>query len=342
MKRYIPWGVALLLLAGCSAPPSMRYIYPVPPEQPRIEWLGTYATQDDFPKGQLQIAFEGIAGTPPLDGFVGPYGIASDGAGQVFIVDLYMRNIRVFDFNKRETRMFLDKPLLVRPYYLAIDSKKQLYVADAGRQEVLVFSPDARLVRIYGSSAELTNPLCVEIDEKRGRLYISDARPGQINVYDLADGKRLLAFGLGQLMGAQGMAIAPDGSLYVADTLNAAIKVFDPQGNFLRKIGERNDSEWGMEHPKDLAFDSEGNLWLLDYRKNVVRIYTPEGRPLLTFGGASTYLMGFSTPVAIYISPEDEVFITDFMGKRFSHWRYLSKSALARHPLTAADLEAVK
>ena len=33
---------------------------------------------------------------------------------------------------------------------------------------------------------------------------------------------------------------------------------------------------------------------------------------------------------------------TDLMGKRFSHWRYLSKAALARHPLTAEDLEAVK
>lgn len=339
MQKHLPWLLAfVLLLGGCAAPPpAVRYIYPLPPEQPRIEWLGTYASQDDFPKTGMEIALDNIAGKPPLDLFSGPYGIADDGAGRVFVVDVYQKNILVYDFNQRTVKPFLEEPVLGRPFYLAIDSRKQLYVADSENRKVQVFSSDARLVRTYGGPGELVNPIYVEVDEPRGRLYVSDTRGG-INVYDLASGRLLFEFGRGELLGAQGVQVGPDGNFYVADTLNAKIKVFDPQGKFLRSFGERVDQDYGFEHPKDLAFDSEGNLWIVDYRKPFLRVFDPEGKFLFSAGGPATHKMGFANPTAIYISPLDEIYVTDISAKRFSHWRYLSKAALTRHPLEGSGV----
>lgn len=344
MHKYFLWPMMLLLfLAGCAAPPpATRYIYPVPPETPRVEWLGTYMSQDDFPKGGAQLAFEAIAGKPPLDLFTGPYGIVADGAGRVYVVDLFSQNIFIYDFNLNTVKTLFQEPVLRRPLYMDIDSKKQLYVADAESQKVFVFTPDGKLIRTYGSAEELTLPAYAEVDEARRRLYVSDTRQGQINVYDLDGGQRLFAFGKGKLMGAAGVAAGPDGNLYVADTLNANIKVFDASGNYLRKFGERNDSLEGLENPRDLDFDSEGNLWLVDFRKPVLRAFKPDGTFLFNMGGPLEHKMGFGTPTAIYISPEDDIYVTDLAGKRFSHWRYLSKGALARHPLPEASGEGAK
>lgn len=344
MKRFLlPLLIAFTLLAGCAPPPAdIRYIYPLPPDQPRIEWLGTYMSQDDFPKSGWDIFLEKIIGKPPLDFFSGPYGIAADGAGRVFVVDLYQKNVLIYDLNARTIKTLLDEPLLNRPLFLSIDSKMQLYVADGESRKVLVFTTDGRLIRTYGNKDELVNPVYVKVDEPRRRLYISDTRGGGIHVYDLDDGRRLLVFGKGELLGAQGVAVGPDGNFYVADTLNAKIRVFDASGKLLRSFGERIDQDFGFEHPKDVAFDSEGHLWVLDYRKPMLRIFDTEGTFLFSAGGPATHKMGFANPTALYISPDDEVYVTDLTARRFSHWRYLSKAALARHPLPATAPDAVK
>ena len=47
------WALAALLLAATACAPQqsakLRYLLPVPPDTPRIEWLGTYKSEVDFP-----------------------------------------------------------------------------------------------------------------------------------------------------------------------------------------------------------------------------------------------------------------------------------------------------
>ncbi|MDH3999201.1 MAG: 6-bladed beta-propeller, partial [Desulfuromonadales bacterium] len=43
--------VASLLLTGCSAPQkATRLLWPAPPEQPRIEMIGAYSSENSFAK----------------------------------------------------------------------------------------------------------------------------------------------------------------------------------------------------------------------------------------------------------------------------------------------------
>lgn len=348
LKKLFLLTILVALLAACSSAPStqMRYVFPIPPEQPRVEWLGTYASQDDFPKSGFQRFFEAIAGKPPLETFIGPFGIVADDEGRVFIVDLYAKNIRVYDMNNHTVKWFLKEPTLGRAYGLAIDARKQLYVADAEQRRVLVYTRDGHQVKTIGDDKELTNPVAVELDEARQRLYISDSDRRRVNAYSL-DGKWLFAFGEqageGRLLKPQGVAVGPDGHLYVADAFDSNIKIYAADGGYLRKIGVRDNSMGGMDHPRDLAFDSEGHLWVADYRRTYFQIFDTAGQLLLAVGSAerSTHKMAFSSPTAIHITPTDEVYVSDVAYRRFSRWQYLSQKYLADHPLTQAELDLI-
>lgn len=335
-----------LLVTGCSPPPRQRVLWPVFPETPRIEWLGTYASQNDFPRTGWKIFFEGIAGKPEPSLFKSPNGIVSDSKGIIYVADSLDGNLRVYDMAARTVEYYSKETIFSRPAGLAIDAADNLYVVDTDLAVVLIFDKERRPLRTIGTPEELQAPVDITIDAARARIYISDPRANRIVIYDRfgkkageigpppASEKQGLVFS-----SPQGMAIDKAGNLYVAELLGARISVFDAQGNYLRSFGERGDALYNFEAPKDLAFDSDGNLWVIDIRRTQIYTYAPDGTLLLATGssGPSRDPLGFSTPTAIFISADDTIYVTDWLNRRFSVWRYFSHRYLQEHPFSAEE-----
>ena len=341
---------ALLLAATACAPQQsakLRYLLPVPPDTPRIEWLGTYKSEVDFPNYLARKKLEYLTGVPVKTPLKAPSGIASDGEGTVFVGDLQYRNILVFNLNNWTITRLL-KEASVEPRQLALDSRRQLYVADSEQRTVRVFSRDGEQLRSYGGKDILQKPLGVAIDETRRRLYVSDGAANLVKVFDLESGQPLLTMGSGfdsrapgDLHNPVGLAVAKDGRLYVVEHLNARISVFNPDGSFAEFFGQRSSGLDGFENPRGVAIDSEGNLWVADFRRKALRAFDTKGHLLFILEESSEEKSGFLAPAAIAIDANDEIYVADILASRFSHWRYLSKKALTKHPITEADLERI-
>lgn len=332
-----------LLLGGCAKEQLPRFVWPPPPDEPRLEFVGNYYSESSFEKSVGKKLFEEFVGAQGAAVFSTPFGITSDGKGRVFVSDIHLKNLRVFDFNKRTVNFLVKETFMVTPLGLTMDRQGNLYIADAGLQKILVYDPDLRPKFTISNEKELVKPAFLAINEGLGRLYVSDGFAHKIVVFSLA-GDYLFSFGgrgkePGQFFAPQGLAFGPDGNLYVADSLNARIQALTPDGEFVRMFGERGDLPNQFENPKSLAFDSAGNLHVLEGRRSDLLTYTPEGKLLLSTGGGSATSgpFGFGTPRSIWIDANDRMYIAEATNKRFSIWQYMGAAWLAEHPYTEAD-----
>lgn len=89
--------------------------------------------------------------------------------------------------------------------------------------------------------------------------------------------------------------VASDGRrLYVADTDNHRVCVFDDRGHFLRQVGTFGvriargapNPEWKpgqLAWPTDCAADADGTIWVADTVNRVVQRFDPDGEAALVF-----------------------------------------------------------
>lgn len=80
------------------------------------------------------------------------------------------------------------------------------------------------------------------------------------------------------LAGANGMALGPDGNLYVASVLGSSITVMDPEtGEVIKVWGE----EQGVIGPDDIAFATDGSWYWTSIMTGEVAGFTQEGRKVI-------------------------------------------------------------
>lgn len=96
-----------------------------------------------------------------------------------------------------------------------------------------------------------------------------------------------------------GVAYAPDGTMYVADTGNDRIVVFDSEGRFKFEFGGFGVAKpaagaaktWQpglMNYPTDVAVGDDGSVYVADFRNDQIQVFDPQGRFLRAFPDAKT------------------------------------------------------
>lgn len=91
-----------------------------------------------------------------------------------------------------------------------------------------------------------------------------------------------------------GAAFGKDGRVYVADTGNNRVVVFDREGRYLFQFGTFGVGKpapggvfsWKpgrFNYPTDVASDDEGNIYVADFRNDQIQVFDPEGRFLRVF-----------------------------------------------------------
>lgn len=151
--------------------------------------------------------------------------------------------------------------------------------------------------------------------------------PSDIYLEGLRDHPSIAVFGglgagEGQFTDPRNAAVGPDGLLYVLDSGNHRVQVFDQDGLFVRSWGSQGAGPGQFQEPWGIAVGSDGSVYVADTWNHRIQKFTTEGEFITMWGtfGATDGTLGtpgvFWGPRAIAIDAEGNLYVTDTGNKR--------------------------
>jgi len=123
------------------------------------------------------------------------------------------------------------------------------------------------------------------------------------------------------------VALAPDGSLYVADGYNDRIQVFGPDGAFRSKWGGPfainifgSFNGWFATVTR-VTVDKSGHVFVADFYNHRIQKFTASGEFLTSFGTPGQGPGEFNYAIAVAAAEDGTIFSVDYGNHRVQKWR---------------------
>ena len=238
------------------------------------------------------------------------------------------------------------------PTDLALGSDRSVYVLDTGAADVRRIAPDGTVSTVAGGgvdglgdggdarAAELYSPRGIALGPQN-TLYIADTGNHRIRRVD-ADGTITTVAGGGvslndggvatsaRLLNPTDVAVAPDGTLYIADSGHRRIRMVTPAGTISTVAGNGDTGSWNerdaatstaIGRPRAIAIDpTSGAVYFTERGQHRVARITPggflvtaagTGRPGSTGDGGPAVTATLRGPRGVSIDPDGRLVIAD-------------------------------
>lgn len=308
-------AVSLLPLTGCKSiysrpaaqPPSGPVFFPLPPDRPRVQYLGSISSPKDLPSRRGKFADFVLGPEPESAGLLKP-NCALLAGSRLYASDTVLNTVIVFDLVSGETRPLLGDGgagKIRQPNALKRDDRGNFYVADKVRQAVLVYGPDEKFLHAWGRPGE-TEPVDIAIG--KSVIYVLNYKNSAIETWDRQTGTLLKTLGSrgvgpGQFYMPTHLALDAAENLYVTDTGNFRVQKFRSDFKLLATIGGHGDTLGKFAWPKGIDTDARGRLYVADSRFYNVQIFDPQGKLLLFFGAPGRDGGFVELPAGVSVAP---------------------------------------
>ncbi len=259
--------------------------------------------------------FTGDGSTATAAQLGGPYAVAVDGSGNLYISDQFNFRIRQVTSGTIST------------------------VAGTGTSG---FSGDAA----KATAAQISPPVGIAVDST-GNFYFSDSANARIRKVTSAgiistfagngntglsgDGAAATSATLTQ---ASGVALDSTGNLYIADTGNNVIRVVGTDGKINRIVasgvpgflGDGSQAQYAqLNGPRSVAVDAAGNIYIADTENQRIRMVTKSGlistiagTGVAGFGGdgGAAVAARLNRPLSVAVDKAGNVYIADYFNSR--------------------------
>ena len=299
--------------------------------------------------------------------FSTPSGIARAADGRLFVADTFHHRIRVISADGATVSTyagdgvndFADGSTSTArfrfPNGIALAADGRLFVADEGNHRIRVISADGATVSTYAGSgvrafadgstttARFRFPTGVAVAAD-GRLFIADTFNNRIRVIS-ADGATVSTYAGSGVPGfadgstttarfntPEGVAVAVDGRLFVADRANNRIRVISADaatvstyaGDGVSGFADGSTTTARFDEPRGVAVAADGRVFVADTGNSRIRVISADGAFVSTYAGSGTATqtnepqalqaaldVDLSEPQSMTLAPDGRLFFTD-------------------------------
>jgi DNA-binding beta-propeller fold protein YncE len=186
--------------------------------------------------------------------------------GGAIVLDFAARKVRIFASDGSSIAVWgtFGNGLgqLNEPYGAILNPEGEVVIPDAGKMRVMVFTMDGTYLREWTPNVL---PQIAAVDDS-GYVYLAGSA-GVMSMFR-GDGSFVRYIGTqSDHPNPTGIAVAPDGSIYVSDWSRGNISVFDRSGIRIDRFGTPGTGPGQFAGIGALAFDALGNLYVCEQQR---------------------------------------------------------------------------
>lgn len=159
--------------------------------------------------------------------------------------------------------------------------------------------------------SEFSYPRAITVDPD-GRVLVVD-KAGRIQRFD-TDGHYLDEWVMPETRDGKpvGLAVHPDGRIFVADTHYHRVSIFDPNGVAIGSFGREGSGDGEFLLPTDVAFDKMGFIYVSEYQGNDrITKWSPDLEFVGVIGAEPINGLRLSRPAGIDVDEEQTLWVAD-------------------------------
>lgn len=314
--------------------------------------LGTAGCQQRSEEGQTALQSSlfqavqilGTHGTAPGQ-FNKPRSLVCDRGDNLYVVDMTGR-VQKFDSSGHWLLQWqMPETTLGKPKGMSLDPDGNVIVVEPHYQRVNHFTPEGRLVAQWGvkgtNVGQFILPRAIAVTSRREYVVseytvvdriqrfslefsgtIVSGKPGGI-VADQTPFHLLGFWGepgreTGQLNRAEGLGIDAQDRVYVADSCNHRIQVFQADGTFIRTYGRAGRDPGEFSYPYDIKVDADGRQYVCEFGNSRITILDSQDHVIELLGGdhAGGQPGRFANPWSIALDSLGNLYVADSQNHR--------------------------
>ncbi len=275
-------------------------------------------------------------------GFSAPFGVAVDGAGDVFVADEGNSNVKEIEavngsIPANPTVRTLGGGFSL-PLGVAVDGAGDVFVADAINSAVkeipascISGANNSTCVRTLGGG--FRSPEGVAVDAA-GNVFVADLGSSKVKEIEAVNGSipanptiRTLGGGFSD---PEGVAVDAAGDVFVADTINSAVKEIPAScisgannSTCVRTLGS------GFGDPAGVAVDAAGNVFVADEGNSKVKEIEAVNGSIPANPAIGTLGSGFHDPSGVAADAAGNLFVADFSNNAVKEMDFADPPSLS-------------